>query len=67
MTAKLDTRGANVIAFTPKAPVCGAWTVAQHFQASGHVVPANDNYGPYKCEGAQTSELLLEFLYGVAQ
>ncbi len=67
MTANVDTQSGNVIAFKPMAPTCGYWTAAQHFQTATHVASANDNYGPSESEGAQTSDLLLEFLYGVAQ
>ncbi|MCX8226735.1 MAG: hypothetical protein OTI35_11710 [Sulfitobacter sp.] len=67
MTANVDNQSANVIRFTPVAQVCGNWAAAQHFQTVAHVAPANDNYGPSESEGAQTSDLLLEFLYAVAQ
>ena len=67
MTAKVENQDTNVITFQPKVPACGHWTAAQHFQAVGHNMPVNDNYGPSACEGAQTSDLLLDFLYRVAR
>ncbi|SFS43414.1 hypothetical protein SAMN04488040_0324 [Sulfitobacter marinus] len=67
MISKVENHDRNVIAFRPKAPACGHWAVAQHFQNIQHISPANDNYGPSAFEGAQTSDLLLDFLYGVAQ
>jgi hypothetical protein len=67
MTAKVENQVTNVIAFTPKAPTCGHWTAALQFQQIAHMTAVNDNYGPSACEGAQTSDLLLDFLYSVAQ
>ena len=65
MKHEMSLNGTNVIAFEPRQSVASFWTVAafQGVTAPGNI--ANENYAPAHCEGAQTSDMVLEFLQNV--
>ncbi len=67
MTVEVQNTFKNVVALKSKRLKTAYWTLAHHFQPVDIIPSANDNYAPIAHEGAQTSEHLLEFLYGVAR
>lgn len=67
MTVNVQNTITNIVAFHTNGRKAGCWAAAQQFRATGYMTSANDDYAPLNHEGAQTSDLLLDFLYGVAQ
>jgi len=57
--------GTNVIAFEPRQSVASFWSVAACQGVRAPQNSANENYAPANCEGAQTSDMVLEFLQNV--
>ena len=67
MAVEFENQGNNVVALTSARSRSRYWTARQHFGTIGIQLPDNDNFGPTDHEGAQTSDHLLEFLYGMAR
>lgn len=57
----------NVIAFAPAVARAHFWAASRLFGVSGGTSNANENHAPSMCKGAQTSDLMLDFLYGVTR
>lgn len=67
MTVEVHSKNTNVVALNTKPVKAAYWTISQHFHEAGFIASANDDYAPAAHEGAQTSDHLLDFLYGVAR
>lgn len=67
MTKTCTVGGATVIAFAPVAARTKFWTKAACFDAQMAGNAANDSHAPTSQEGAQTSDLVLEFLQNVTR
>ncbi|THF86897.1 MAG: hypothetical protein E8G75_07190 [Sulfitobacter sp. SK025] len=67
MAVEFEKYRNNVFTLTAARPGSRYWTAGQHFGAIDSKPSDNDNFGPVHHEGAQTSDHLLEFLYGMAR
>ena len=67
MSQTTQKRFDNVIAFAPAARRARFWSAQQQFGIAAPSACANENYAPVSCNGAQTSDLMLDFLYGVTR
>lgn len=67
MAILTENRTNVVVAFSKAAREAGYFTVGRAFGVMATACPANSDYAPAFSEGAQTSDRLLDFLYGVTR
>ena len=67
MANQTDNRTNVVIAFVPAARDTGYWTAQRAFGNLAAAAAVNSNFPPAFSEGAQTSDHLLDFLYGLTR